>query len=181
MSVELPRRLCGKEFDQAALCVTRDIVRTSQGCSRAEIARRVCTALGWIDVRGRGKEMGGRVALLRLERGGWIDLPEPRNGNANGRQLIWPEVAAAQGQVLEGSAEQLGAIELVLVRGKAESRLWNGLIERYHYLGYSALSGAQLRYVIRGEQAVLGAIGFGAAAWKVGVRDRWIGWDGAQR
>jgi len=159
----------------------RGIVSASEGGSRAEIARRVCAALGWMDVRGRLKAMGGRVALLRLQRGGWIDLPAPRNGNANGRPLSWSELDAVPAPVVEGSAEHLGAIEFELVRSKAQSRLWNTLIERYHYLGYSALSGAQLRYVIRCEQAVVGAIGFGAAAWKVAVRDRWIGWDAAER
>lgn len=181
MGTELPQRLCGREFGEAELGVVRSIVSTSDGCSRAEITRRVCAALGWNDARGRSKEMGGRVALLRLARGGWINLPAPRNGNANGRQLSWSEVEVEQTRVLEGSAEQLGAIELELVRNKPQSRLWNTLIDRYHYLGYSALSGAQLRYVIRYEDAVLGAIGFGAAAWRVAVRDRWIGWEAAER
>jgi hypothetical protein len=41
----------------------------------------------------------------------------------------------------------------------------------------TALPGAQLRYLIRCDHGVLGAIGFGAAAWKVAVRDRWTGWQ----
>ncbi|MBK1633816.1 hypothetical protein CKO31_24385 [Thiohalocapsa halophila] len=53
----------------------------------------------------------------------------------------------------------------------------SGLIDRYHYLGYSPLPGAQLRYLIESEQGLLGALGFGAAAWKVAARDRWIGWE----
>lgn len=61
------------------------------------------------------------------------------------------------------------------------SRLWNGLIARYRYLGYSPLSGAQLCYLIQRESGLLGAIGFGAAAWKVAERDHWIGWTPAQR
>jgi hypothetical protein len=28
------------------------------------------------------------------------------------------------------------------------SALWNGLIDRYHYLGYQPMAGAQLRYLI---------------------------------
>ena len=175
------RRLCGREFGEHELGVVREIVNASEGCSRAEITRRVCAALGWIDVRGRRKEMGGRVALLRLERKGLIELPAPRNGNANGRRLQWADVEVGPTQGLEGSVEQLAPIELALVRSKAESRLWHTLIERYHDLGYCALSGAQLRYVIRCEPVVVGAIGFGAAAWKVAVRDRWIGWDAEQR
>jgi len=39
------------------------------------------------------------------------------------------------------------------------------------------LPGAQLRYLIHCDRGVLGAIGFGAAAWKVAARDRWIGWQ----
>jgi hypothetical protein len=76
-----------------------------------------------------------------------------------------------------GTVGQLSGLRLDAVREQRASRLWNGLIERYHYLGYSPLPGAQLRYLIACDQGVLGAIGFGAAAWKVAARDRWIGWD----
>jgi hypothetical protein len=68
------------------------------------------------------------------------------------------------------------------VQASERSRLWNSLMERYHYLGHENLPGAQLRYLIYSQSgAVLGAMGFGAAAWKVAPRDRWIGWDGPQR
>jgi hypothetical protein len=67
------------------------------------------------------------------------------------------------------------------VVGRESSARWNGLIARYHYLGYTPLAGAQLRYLIGWQGGVLGALGFGAAAWKVAARDRWIGWDRAAR
>jgi hypothetical protein len=50
-------------------------------------------------------------------------------------------------------------------------------MERYHYLGYIPLPGAQIRYFIRSSLGLLGAIGFSAAAWKVKPRDAWIGWS----
>ena len=59
--------------------------------------------------------------------------------------------------------------------------LRNELIERYHYLGYVPLPGAQLCYLIEGGDQVLGALGMGAAAWKVAPRDNFIGWSHAQR
>jgi len=44
------------------------------------------------------------------------------------------------------------------------------------------LVGAQRRYLIDSEkQGCLGALGFSAAARRVAVRDRWIGWDDAAR
>ncbi len=64
----------------------------------------------------------------------------------------------------------------------AASRLWNELIQRYHYLGYTPMSGAQLRYFVRGNDGrELALLGFGAAAWRLAERDRFIGWDTSQR
>lgn len=34
---------------------------------------------------------------------------------------------------------------------------------------------------MQSEQGILGAIGFGASAWKVAPRDTWIGWTSEQR
>jgi hypothetical protein len=62
-----------------------------------------------------------------------------------------------------------------------ESSLWNELIERYHYLGYHPLPGAQVRYLARDGERLLGALGFGAAAWKVAARDSLIGWTSDER
>ena len=177
MGEEIPSRLCGRPFDEADLeRVRREIVEANPPL-RAEVARRVCRALDWTDVLGRPKLMSARVGLLRLHRAGLIELPAPSRGNGNGRGLVqgpesWPEPVPVGGTV-----GQLSGLRLEAVREQRASRLWNGLIERYHYLGYSPLPGAQLRYLIACDRGVLGAIGFGAAAWKVAVRDRWIGWE----
>ncbi len=120
--------------------------------------------------------MSCRVALLRMHRRGEITLPAPRNGNGNGKPLSRQKVILPQQPVREGSVEELTNLELVGVDSRSDSALWNGLMDRYHYLGYAPLPGAQLRYLIRSEEGLLGAIGWGAAAWKVAPRDRWIGW-----
>jgi hypothetical protein len=120
--------------------------------------------------------MSCRVALLRLHRGGWIELPAPRNGNGNGKGLLRQRIDLPSAEALTGSVSDLGRVDLVTVLDRESSALWNGLIDRYHYLGYQPLPGAQMRYLIRWQGEVLGALGFGAAAWKVAVRDEWIGW-----
>jgi hypothetical protein len=181
MGEEIPSRLCGRPIDEADLERIRREIAEARPPLRAEIARRVCRALDWTDVLGRPKLMSARVGLLRLHRAGLIELPAPSRGNGNGRGLVqgpdcWPEPVPVEGRV-----GQLSGLRLEAVRELRASRLWNGLIERYHYLGYSPLPGAQLRYLIGCDQGVLGAIGFGAAAWKVAARDRWIGWDATSR
>jgi hypothetical protein len=64
------------------------------------------------------------------------------------------------------------------------SRLWRELIGRYHYLGERVPVGATLRYVVRSARfpdQVLACLGWTSAAWRIAVRDRWIGWTDAQR
>jgi len=62
-----------------------------------------------------------------------------------------------------------------------DSLLWNELIERYHYLKYKPLPGAQIRYLVSHGDHLLAALGFSAAAWKVAPREQFIGWDDRQR
>jgi hypothetical protein len=177
MSEACVGKLCGRGLTEADLEVIRRAILEADPPLRAEVARRVCAALGWHDALGRPKLMSCRVGLLRLHRAGLIELPAARNGNGNGRGLVkQPDVWPAQ-LPLGGSAGQLRGLRLAAVTDKAASRLWNGLIERWHYLGYSPLPGAQLRYLIESDHGALGALGFGAAAWKVAARDRWIGWE----
>jgi len=181
MGDTVPGTLCGRPFDAEDLERIRGEIIAADPPLRAEIARRVCRALEWTDALGRPKLMSARVGLLRLHRAGLIELPAPSRGNGNGRALVrgpdrWPEPV-----VVGGTVAELSAVRLEAVIEPSASRLWNGLIARYHYLGYTPLPGAQLRYLIHHDGGVLGAIGFGAAAWKVAVRDRWIGWDAPAR
>jgi hypothetical protein len=181
MDAEIPSKLCGRPFDAVDLeRIHREIVAAHPPL-RAEIARRVCRVLDWTDGLGRPKLMSARVGLLRLHRAGLIELPAPSRVNGNGRGLVhgpdvWPEPVP-----MGGTVGQLSGLRLEAVHEQRASRLWNGLIGRYHYLGYAPLPGAQLRYLIQCERGLLGAIGFGAAAWKVATRDRWIGWEAAAR
>jgi len=181
MGDEIPSKLCGRPFDGSDLERIRGEIVAASPPLRSEIARRVCRALQWTDALGRPKLMSARVGLLRLHRAGLIELPAPTRSNGNGGGLVrgpdvWPQPIPVGGTV-----GQLGGLRLAAVPDKGASRLWNGLIERYHYLGYTPLPGAQLRYLIRCDQGLLGALGFGAAAWKVAARDGWIGWGRSAR
>jgi len=181
MGEQIPEKLCGRPLSAADMETIRREVHLADPPIRSEIARRVCRALEWTNTLGQPKLMSCRVGLLRLHRSGLIELPAPTGSNGNGRPLRhepkqWPEAVP-----LDGSAGRLCGLRLSPVTDKQTSRLWNGLIDRYHYLGYTPLPGAQIRYLIEYDQGLLGALGFGAAAWKVAARDRWIGWEAAVR
>lgn len=120
--------------------------------------------------------------MLRMQDDGLIELPLPRNGNNNGKPYLRRTVQAEPGPPLEAaSPRHLKDLCLHLVTDRYESHLHNEFLERYHYLGYQPLPGAQLRYFVRAEGRILALLGFGAAAWKTRPRDLFIGWTAEQR
>jgi hypothetical protein len=59
--------------------------------------------------------------------------------------------------------------------------LWNEYVARYHYLGYTPMSGSQIRYSVYAGDRLVALLGFGASAWKLADRERFIGWNHEQR
>jgi hypothetical protein len=97
------------------------------------------------------------------------------------RPSFEPTSATDPGAAIELPVHALGPLSLRLVAGALQSRFWNEFVARYHYLGYTPMSGSQLRYnVFVGEQLVA-CLSFGASAWKLKDRERFIGWSDAQR
>jgi hypothetical protein len=174
-------RFCGREFTQAELESIRLLAASGAYPTRAALSRAVCELLGWRTPAGQLKAVSCRVALLRMQAEGLVQLPAgtrrvPRRGPVRCTPAGEPQPP------LWGSREDLPDLRLAVVRGRsAQARLWNELMARYHYLGYEPLPGAQLRYLVYSGERLLGALGFGAAAWKVAARDEFIGWSPEER
>lgn len=177
----IPTRLMGRPFGSEALASVRQLASECLPCARSEIARRLCERLGWVNRSGKPALLNARVALVRLHQTGLLDLPAPRNRNGNGSGSASEVSAALDSGLWEGSVEQVEPIVLEAVRDKEQSKLWNGIIVEHHYLGQAKLAGAQIRCLIYARERVIGALGFGAAAWQVAARDRFIGWSTEQR
>ena len=177
---EGPARYCGRDFTPAELEEIRSLAASLP--TRRAIADAVCDALGWRRADGRRKDMTARVALNRMAADGLITLPPPRHGNSNGRHL---RHAPADGQLalplgpapVTATLAQIAPLQLIPVTSRAASARWNQLIREHHYLGYTPLAGAQLRYLVQAAPGTVGALGFGAAAWACAPRDDHIGWD----
>jgi len=172
---------CGKHFSFDDLQTVSTIIEAHDRPNRAEISRRVCQALGWVRSDGQLKDMSCRVALLRMHRKGLIHLPPPTKKNGNGQCGKTISFRSDPESAITEGAGQLKELRLQVICHKAQSSLWNEYIQRYHYLGYQPLPGAQIRYFIYSQDRILGALGFGAAAWKTAPRDQWIGWNAEQR
>ena len=178
-----PARYCGRDFTPAELDVIAQLAATLP--SRAAISRAVCDALGWVTPDGRRKDMTARVALNRMAADGLITLPPPRNGNGNGRHprhgppgsspCPSPRPPPPAWPPWDPSPSPSSP-------GRDQSRRWNQLIRDHHYLGYTPLAGAQIRYLVAAPAAGdIAALAFAASAWTCAPRDAFIGWDPATR
>ncbi len=175
-------RYCGREFSAADLSSIRNLIAGYPTATRAHLSRLVCEQLDWRRGDGRLKDMSCRVAMLRMQADALLQLPPPRNGNNNGKPYLRRTQQAESAPLLEAvSPRKLGELHLQLVTDRHDSHLHNEYLERYHYLGYQPLPGAQLRYFVRAEGRILALLGFGAAAWKTRPRDLFIGWTAEQR
>jgi hypothetical protein len=174
------KRYSGRVFSPQQIEQVRDIIRAHPRASRQQLSYRVCEVFDWRKPDGSLKDMSCRVALLRMYREGLIELPAPRHEVKPCRSFARRTAQAEPGPLLEGTVHELDGLRLAMV-DRGASALWNEYIDRYHYLGYKPLPGAQLRYFAYAGERLVGLFGFGAAAWKSGPRDEWIGWSRAQR
>lgn len=74
-----------------------------------------------------------------------------------------------------------GPVRLMMVDETKLERLWDDLVRQYHYLGYDSVIGSRVKYLIAFGERIVGAISFCSAAYQLGMRDKFIGWDDATR
>ncbi|MEE8200473.1 MAG: Druantia anti-phage system protein DruA [Candidatus Acidoferrales bacterium] len=174
------KRYCGRNFSGQEIGQLRDLIAENPGRTRAQLSRLACRLLEWRKADGGLKQMSCRVAMLRMHRQGLLQLPPPRNRKGGSGRIEHTFWSAPQAP-LSRPVHELPGVHLEPVLSRPDSALWNEYIDRYHYLGYKPLPGAQLRYFACSEDRILALLGFGAAAWKTAPRDRFIGWRPSER
>jgi len=170
---------CGRNFSAEEQTKIVALIKNNPTWKRAKLAREVCQLFAWYKADGGLKAMSCRVAMLRMHNDGLLCLPLPSHAKPIVRK---PSKTTATDPlpIINKPVHQLGQLQLRLITSK-NSRLWNEYIDRYHYLGYTPLPGAQLRYFVIMDEQVLALLGFGASAWQIAPRDKFIGWDREQR
>ena len=175
----MSHRYCGRDFHADDIAAIRQLIAEDPARTRAELSRLTCRALHWHKPDGGLKDMSARVAMLRMHADGLIVLPPPRGTRPDASVRI--STLSDPGAPIDTPASALAPLALRRVRTKADSRLYNEYIERYHYLGHKPLPGAQLRYIVYSAEQPIALLGFGAAAWTSAPRDHYIGWSHEQR
>jgi hypothetical protein len=171
---------CGRHFSPDELQTIRRLIEDNPHANRAQLSRQVCVLFDWLKPNGELKDMTCRVAMLRMQADGLFTLPA-----AQRRAPCQPEYLATAAtdpqSLLTNPVHELPPLQLRQVAGSAHSRLWNEYIARYHYLGYTPLAGSQSRYFVFAGERLVALLSFGASAWKLAARERFIGWQEDQR
>lgn len=176
-------RYSGRQFSAEEMALIQRIIQEDPADTRYGISKRVCQHLNWRKADGGLKDMSCRVALLRMHKDGLLVLPasQMKHGHANGKPFLQRTLFAEPGLPVNEAVHLMKDLRIACVASRGDSYLWNEYIARYHYLGYTKLPGAQLRYWAWWNGQVLALFGFGACAWKAEARDRFIGWDSTHR
>ncbi len=177
-------RVCGREFSQEVIARIQATVESEPSLSRRALSLRVCEWMQWRAANGKLKEVSCRKALLELHRRELIPLPAAEESCFERSCAKLPADGLIDVPELQCTLKDLGEIRIVAVssRYSQASQIWNGLMERFHYLGKGPLCGAQIRYLVRSSQhGWVGALAFSAAMWRLKARDKYIGWTEAAR
>jgi hypothetical protein len=148
-------------------------VASNYSRGRTRMSQVVCAKLGWRQPNGWPKDRACRDVLRRLEELRIVRLP-PRLANPTNRKL--PVNDPRRKRILQGISSPMvvmpEGIELELAKGNSSEALWNALVDKYHYLGHRVQVGRCLKYLVRGDGNLIGAISFASPAWRLAVRDR---------
>ncbi|RKZ99597.1 MAG: hypothetical protein DRQ47_10780 [Gammaproteobacteria bacterium] len=148
------------------------------------MSQALCRKWNWRNETGQLKDIAARSLLRKPDHRGLIQLPAPiRSANNTFRNR--PDAQ----MTLDFDTEQIGGrlsdlqpIQLQPVTQTLDGQLFRTLLQQYHYLGYSGPVGENLKYLVYDRQKrLLGCLLYGAAAWRVAGRDRFIGWDETAR
>lgn len=183
----------GRLISAADIASLRQIIAQNPRTSRRRLSVLVCQAWDWRQANGAWRDMVCRGLMLALHRAGQIELPAVRQTPANPlarRSRPVTDFRVDQSPI-RGPLSELQPLVIRQVRRTGEEALFNGLIERYHYLGYTQPVGEHLKYLVFSAarsacaEAQTGrpvaCLAWSSAPWHMGPRDRFIGWSPSVR
>jgi len=181
-----PICLQGRTLSGDDLAAVRALIAEHPDWHRTALSRHLCELWNWRNGTGRLKDMAARSLLVKLQARGWIQLPPPltrkRRPCAQAPPPLPPEWPSWAPAPIISRLELLQPVGLELAHTPEGRRRVRQLLAQYHYRGFHGAVGENVQYLARDAQGQeLAVMVFGAAAWKVTVRDQFIGWSAPQR
>lgn len=174
----------GRTITGAEVAFVNRLVAEHPAASRRALSRKLCEAWGWVQPNGVLRDMVCRGLMLELHRRGWIELPEVRHvppNNLIARRAARPVPLDVDTTPLRTVLSALRPLTLRQVRRMPDESLFEALIDRYHYLGYTQPVGEHLKYLVYAGARPVACFAWSSAPRHLGPRDRFIGWSADAR
>jgi hypothetical protein len=180
--MSLQFRYRGKVVTDVDIALIRQLILDNPNDSRWALSKKLCRAWNWIQHNGTLKDMVCRGLMLELHRAGYIRLPaKKRRVNNPFVNRTKPAKVTIDQSPVNGKLSQIKPLRFCQVRRTGSEKLFNSLIEHYHYLGYCHPVGEQLKYIVYSQQRPIACLAWSSVARHIGCRDRFIGWSAHRR
>lgn len=172
----------GRTISQEEIRQIKGLMEQNPGWGRTKFSKELCKEWDWKNDKGQIKDIACRTLLRKLEKRGYINLPAPRHTplpRMRDQRRTQLQFSFLTEKWSEASTfkDAFPLTIMVVSPGSADGKLFAVLLAEYHYLGYKGSVGEHLAYLIRDNKGnLLGCLLFGAAAWRTGSRDKFIGW-----
>ena len=171
-------RYRGREVTDGDVAFVRELVAQHPDKSRRALSKELCLAWDWRQENGALKDMVCRGLMLELHRAGHIELPPVRFRPHNPLVTRKPKAPVlADTTPLRVRLADLEPLTFHQVRRTADEATFDGLIETYHYLGYTQPVGEHLKYLVKTGGRPVACFALSSAPRHLGPRDRFIGWS----
>ncbi len=180
MEIVLSHR--GRQVTRQDVTFIVELIADHPRASRRALSKKLCEAWDWTQANGSLKDMVCRGLMLQLHRAGHIELPPVRrvvnNPLAHRRK---PPAVQVDTTPLVGTLADLGPLRFEQVRRQGREPLFDGLIQSWHYLGYTQPVGEHLKFLVLAGDRPVACFAWNSAPRHLGPRDRFIGWSAAAR
>jgi hypothetical protein len=180
-----PLYLQSCQLDTEDLEWIRQLIDSHPDWTRTKLSQHIAQSWQWQNQAGQLKDMACRRMLVKLEQKGLIYLParqRPSNNRRGWRPVALPPTAQPLVEPIEGQLRILEPLRIVPAQSREQVALFDSLLWHYHYLPYTGAAGENIKYLVFDCRArPLACLLYGAAAWKLSVRDQFIGWTKQQR
>ena len=167
----------GRQIREPEVFFLRELIAANPDLSRRALSAKVCQAWNWVQPNGQLRDMVCRSLMLVLHRAGHIQLPPPRIQAIN-NAILHRRVAQLEfcdTTPIEGSLASLGPLEVRLVRRSEGERLFNSLLNQYHYLGFCRPVGEHLKYLIWAGERPIACMAWNSGPLQLKLRDAFVG------
>lgn len=181
-----PIRVQGRTLTGDDLRDLRALIVQHPDWHRTALSLHLCQLWNWRNAAGQIKDMAARTLLLKLAARGLIQLPPPqrrtRRPCAQAPPMVQERWLARSPEPIQEPLASLQPIRLELADTRPKREQVRQWLAQYHYRGFHGAVGENVQYLAKDRHGRgLAVMVFGAAAWKVADRDRFIGWSVQQR